>query len=120
MFSGRARRSEYWWFVLFSLVVSVVTTVIDGAVFGTEFEDNGPFTIITTVALLLPTIAVSVRRLHDVDRSGWFLLVGLIPLVGWIVLVVVTVGDSGPDNGHGPSPKHPTGSRDAEEASQRT
>jgi uncharacterized membrane protein YhaH (DUF805 family) len=107
-FSGRARRSEYWWFFLFTVVVSILTTVIDALVWGTKVEDNGPTTIITTVALLLPTLAVSVRRLHDVDHSGWFLLFGLVPIVGWIILLVVTVKDSGTDNRFGPSPKYPT------------
>jgi uncharacterized membrane protein YhaH (DUF805 family) len=107
-FAGRARRSEYWWFFLFTILVSVLATVIDATIFGTKVEDNGPATIITTLALLLPTLAVSVRRLHDVDHSGWFLLMGLIPLVGWIILLVVMVKDSGADNAFGPSPKYPT------------
>jgi uncharacterized membrane protein YhaH (DUF805 family) len=107
-FSGRARRSEYWWFFLFTFLVSIAAAVIDTTAFGTKVEDNGPVSIITGLAFLLPSLAVSVRRLHDVDHSGWFLLIGLIPIVGWIVLLVVLVKDSNGDNAYGPSPKYPT------------
>jgi uncharacterized membrane protein YhaH (DUF805 family) len=105
VFSGRARRSEYWWFLLFTVLVSLGTTVIDAVVFGTRPQVKGPTTVVVTLVLLLPILAVSVRRLHDVNRSGWFLLLGLIPLVGWIVLLVVMLRDSDGDNRHGPSPK---------------
>lgn len=107
-FSGRARRSEYWWFFLFTFLVSIAAASIDTMVFGTKVEDNGPVSIITGLALLLPSLAVAVRRLHDVDHRGWFLLLGLIPIVGWIILLVALVKDSGADNAFGPSPKYPT------------
>jgi len=104
--SGRARRSEYWWFFLFTFLVSVLATGIDTTAFGTPVEDNGPTSIITSVALLLPTLAVSVRRLHDVGHSGWFLLIGLIPIVGLIILLVAFVKESDTVNEFGPPPKH--------------
>jgi uncharacterized membrane protein YhaH (DUF805 family) len=103
-FSGRARRSEYWYFFLFNLIVSVVTGIIDAAI------GNLALGIIVGLALLLPGLAVGVRRLHDTDRSGWFLLLGLIPLVGIIILIVFFCQDSKPGtNAHGPSPKYPAG-----------
>ncbi|MFC0005044.1 DUF805 domain-containing protein [Micromonospora siamensis] len=88
-FGGRARRSEYWWFALFSWVVSIVASVLDGA-FGTQMGSGslGVIGLIVTLALLLPSIAVAVRRLHDTNRAGWWLLIALIPLVGAIVLIV--------------------------------
>jgi uncharacterized membrane protein YhaH (DUF805 family) len=82
-FQGRAMRSEFWWFALFNIIVQVVTTFIDHGVI------NYPIlSTIATLALILPGIAVSVRRLHDTDRSGWWLLIGLIPLIGAILLLV--------------------------------
>lgn len=106
-FSGRARRSEYWWFFLFSVLVSIVTSILDTAL-GTNFENstNGVIGLIVSLALLLPSLAVAVRRLHDTDRSGWWILIGLIPIIGWIVLLVFYVqdGTAGP-NRFGPSPK---------------
>jgi uncharacterized membrane protein YhaH (DUF805 family) len=99
-FSGRARRSEYWYFFLFNVLVSIVAGVIDTAL-------NSPVLgIIVTLGLLLPSIAVSVRRLHDTGRSGWWLLISLVPLVGAIVLLVFQCQDSEPGaNRFGPSPK---------------
>lgn len=107
-FSGRARRSEYWWFVLFQTLISIVATVIDAGVFGTEWDSTGPASVVTTLALLLPSLAVTVRRLHDCGRSGWWFLIVLIPLVGAIVLLVCTLKDSVADNQYGPSPKYST------------
>ncbi|MDG4773409.1 DUF805 domain-containing protein [Solwaraspora sp. WMMD792] len=110
-FSGRARRSEYWWFALFSLLVSIVTSILDTAL-GTNFEDstNGVIGLLVSLALLLPSLAVAVRRLHDTDRSGWWILIGLIPIIGWIVLLVFYVqnGTAG-SNRFGPDPKDVAG-----------
>lgn len=104
-FTGRARRSEYWWFALFGLIVSIVADLID-AMLGTMSDSNvGLFGAIVGLALLLPSIAVAIRRLHDTSRSGWWILIGLIPIVGWIILIVFYVQDSHPDNKYGPSPK---------------
>jgi uncharacterized membrane protein YhaH (DUF805 family) len=104
-FSGRARRSEYWWFALFALLVSIVATSLD-AVFGTMDGDTNAGVIagIASLALLLPSIAVAIRRLHDTSRSGWWILIGLIPIVGWIVLLVFYLQSSRGDNSYGPSP----------------
>src|SRR4051812_3359841 len=106
-FSGRARRAEYWWFVLFQVLVGIVAAILDAAL-GTGFgSGSGVFSLIVTLALLLPGLAVTVRRLHDTDRSGWWILIGLIPVVGAIVLIVFTVLDGTPGpNRFGPSPKH--------------
>lgn len=100
-FSGRARRPEYWWFALFVFIGNVVFAIIGidllGALWG--------------LALLLPSIAVGVRRLHDLDKSGWWLLIGLIPLIGFLVLLYFFVqpGTSGA-NRFGPEPRdHPGG-----------
>jgi uncharacterized membrane protein YhaH (DUF805 family) len=102
-FSGRARRSEFWWFALFSIIVSIVASVLD-RIMGTAFVS-----ILAGLALLLPSLAVTVRRLHDTGRSGWWILIGIIPLIGAIVLLVFECQDSQPgSNSHGASPK-PTG-----------
>ncbi|MDP9436969.1 MAG: DUF805 domain-containing protein [Actinomycetota bacterium] len=99
-FSGRARRSEYWWFYLFTFLVYVAATVID-AIIGVPAT-----AAIAVLALFIPTLAVSVRRLHDTGRSGWWFLIGLVPLVGGIVLLVFFVQDGTPGaNQYGPSPK---------------
>ena len=81
-FIGRASRPEFWWFALFNIIASLVTGTIDQALFGYEV-----LSIVYGLAVLIPGLAVAVRRLHDTDRSGWWLLIGLIPVIGWIVLV---------------------------------
>ncbi|SNT65814.1 Uncharacterized membrane protein YhaH, DUF805 family [Asanoa hainanensis] len=102
-FSGRARRSEYWWFVVFSILVNVVARVLDSVLFDTS---NGIIGGLLGLALFLPGLAVAVRRLHDTDRSGWWVLLALIPLIGAIVLIVFMAGDSKPGtNRFGPNPK---------------
>jgi uncharacterized membrane protein YhaH (DUF805 family) len=104
-FSGRARRSEYWWFFLFTILVGIVAGALDAG-FGTMSGDTnvGVLGTIASLALLLPGIAVAIRRLHDTSRSGWWILIGLIPIVGWIVLIVFYVQDSKGENTYGPSP----------------
>ncbi|MFB9237326.1 DUF805 domain-containing protein [Plantactinospora siamensis] len=108
-FSGRARRSEYWWFFLFTAVVGIIAGLLDD-VFGTNFGSrpgsSGVISLIVTLALLLPGLAVGVRRLHDTNRSGWWILIGLIPLVGGIVLLVFFILDgTRGSNQYGPDPK---------------
>jgi len=98
-FTGRARRSEYWYWTLAYLIAYVVAFIIDN-ILGISLV-----TIVLALAALIPSLAVGVRRLHDTDKSGWFLLIGLIPLIGAIVLIVFFVADSGPDNKYGPNPK---------------
>jgi len=101
VFSGRARRKEYWYFVLFSIIVSIVLASID-AVIGSVGLLSGLYCL----AVLIPSVAVFVRRLHDTDRSGWWIFIGLIPLVGFIVLLVFMALDSSPgDNQYGANPK---------------
>ncbi len=105
-FIGRASRSELWWWWLFVLLLSLGTQLIDGLfiapLLGFEVleENTGqPLTLIALLALLLPNIAVSVRRLHDIDRSGWWVLIGLVPFVGVLVLLYwwVQSGTNGPN-----------------------
>ena len=106
-FSGRARRREYWVFVLFNLIISVVLSVCD-VVLGTysAAASIGILSGIYTLAVLIPGIAVTVRRLHDTGRSGWWILIVLVPIVGWIVLLVFMLLDTQPgQNAYGPSPK---------------
>jgi uncharacterized membrane protein YhaH (DUF805 family) len=95
-FSGRARRAEYWWFVLATILVSIVLGFID-AVIG--FGEFGLLSNIWSLAVFLPTLAVGARRLHDTDRSAWWLLIMLLPIIGWIVLIVFYAqrGTDGPN-----------------------
>jgi len=88
-FSGRASRREYWWFVLFSTLASLILAVVDSAL-GTFNDQAGMGMLggLYALLVLLPTIGVQVRRLHDVDRSGWWLLLYLVPLLGMIVILV--------------------------------
>jgi uncharacterized membrane protein YhaH (DUF805 family) len=107
-FHGRARRSEFWFFILFTAIVSAVGGVLD-AIFGIRSGmaggGTGPIQGLFQLLLLVPTLAVGARRLHDTSRSGWWQLIGLIPVVGWIILIVLFAQDSHPDNQHGPNPK---------------
>jgi uncharacterized membrane protein YhaH (DUF805 family) len=106
-FSGRARRREYWFFVLFNIIICVVLSVCDVFV-GTysAAASVGILSGIYTLAVLIPGIAVTVRRLHDTGRSGWWILIALVPIVGWIVLLVFMLIDSQPgQNAYGSSPK---------------
>ena len=100
-FSGRARRREYWTFALISFLIGCALGVIGALVHGLAF-----LSWVYSLAVLVPSIAVSVRRLHDTGRSGWWLLIGLIPLIGLIVLIVFLATDGEPgDNEYGPNPK---------------
>ena len=100
-FSGRARRQEFWMFVLFNFLASVALGFVDG-ILGTSCALGGLYSL----AVLIPALAVGVRRLHDTDRSGWMMLISLIPLVGAIVLLVFLCSDSKPgENRFGANPK---------------
>ncbi len=106
-FNGRARRKEYWMFTLFNLIFGIAAALIDN-VLGTTTGvlPYGAFYLIFSLVVLIPGLAVSVRRLHDVDKSGWMLLIALIPLIGAIWLFVLLVTDSKPgENEYGPNPK---------------
>ena len=83
-FSGRARRPEYWYFGLFVFIVGIVAALVD-IVLG--YPDLGPASVVYTLAIIIPSISVSVRRLHDIGRSGWWSLLALIPIVGIIILI---------------------------------
>jgi uncharacterized membrane protein YhaH (DUF805 family) len=107
-FSGRARRKEYWMFVLINAVVVIVLGLIDRVLFG---ENTPVLSGLYSLGVLIPTLAVTFRRLHDTGRSAWWLLIGLIPLIGGIVLLVFYLLDSDPEpNAYGPSPKYGTAS----------
>ena len=86
-FGGRAARSEYWYWVLFIVLLQIVAWLIDMTLFGFNTTGVNPIGVLVSLATLLPGIALSVRRLHDVDRLGWWVLLGLIPVIGWIVLI---------------------------------
>ncbi|MEO8650438.1 MAG: DUF805 domain-containing protein [Acidobacteriota bacterium] len=107
VFSGRARRKEYWLYVLFNTIFAIVAAVLDN-VLGLAFRDvgYGPIYALYGLLTLIPSLAVGVRRLHDIGKSGWYLLLALIPCVGAIILLVfaITDGDMG-ENEYGPDPK---------------
>ena len=107
-FSGRARRSEYWWWYLFVTIVFVVAGILDRAV-GLTYSDltlgGGWIATIAGIVFLVPNLAVAVRRLHDTGRTGWWLLIGLVPVIGFFVLLYFFVLDSENDNQYGPYPK---------------
>ncbi len=110
VFNGRARRKEYWFFFLFSIIITIVLSIIDVAAGSFDAKTGlGLFTGIYTLAILIPSGAVSVRRLHDTDRSGWWLLISLIPIIGGLVILVFVVLDSDPaENRYGANPKGAT------------
>lgn len=100
-FQGRARRMEYWMFTLFNVIISIILSIVE-TIAGLPSVLTGLYTL----AVLLPSLAVTVRRLHDTGRSGWWILIGLIPLVGSIILLVFMFLDSqNNSNQYGPNPK---------------
>ncbi|MEU2390183.1 DUF805 domain-containing protein [Streptomyces sp. NPDC007369] len=101
VFSGRARRQEYWMFTLFNVLALIIVAVVDSAI--------GTYPLLYAIyalAVFLPSLAVGVRRLHDLGKSGWWLLISLVPLVGgiWLLVLMVTAGQPQP-NQYGPDPK---------------
>jgi uncharacterized membrane protein YhaH (DUF805 family) len=111
-FGGRASRAEFWWWFLAMVIVSVFTQMIDAAIIAPmlgfeRFADDAgqPISALFSLAILLPAIAVGARRLHDIGRSGWWLLLGLIPVVGGLVLLYFYSRPSEPANQWGePNP----------------
>ena len=100
-FSGRARRSEYWYFVLCNFLISLVVSAVSYWVLNNSWLES-----LYGLAILIPSIAVGVRRLHDIGKSGWFWLVALIPLIGWIWVIILFCQDSQPGaNKWGENPK---------------
>ena len=85
-FADRATRSEYWYFLLFLAILGAVTGILDFALFG--FRLVGPLSGIASLVTFIPAVSLSVRRLHDIGRTGWWVLLALIPIVGWVVLIV--------------------------------
>ena len=105
VFTGRARRKEYWMFVLISVLIAIGLAVLD-VVLGLRVGGKGLLSTLYSLGVLIPALAVAVRRLHDTNRSGWWLLLGLLPVVGSLVLLVFFVLDSTPGtNRFGPNPK---------------
>ncbi len=106
VFSGRARRKEYWYFFLFNTIIGFVLSFIEGLTSIAAGTDYSVLAGIYSLAVLLPSIGVSIRRLHDTGRSGWWLFINLIPLIGAIILLIFMVSDSqAGTNQYGPSPK---------------
>lgn len=115
-FSGRASRPEYWWFLLFVFGGQVVLAIVESIIFGTGHGEvgqgyagyeahGGPLTGLFSLAVLLPFISVGIRRLHDIGKSGWWYLIGLVPLIGTLVLLYFFVQPSQPgSNAFGPEP----------------
>ncbi|MEX2594924.1 MAG: DUF805 domain-containing protein [Anditalea sp.] len=100
LFTGRARRSEYWYFTLFNIIVSLGLGMIDA------FTGIGFLSSLYGLAVIIPSIVVGIRRLHDTGKSGWWLLIALVPFIGWIILIYFLIQDSQPhDNQYGPSPE---------------
>ena len=98
-FDGRASRPAFWWWVLFVIIVSIVASILDAAI------DATIFSIIVSLGLLLPGLSKAIRRLHDTGRSGWWVLIILIPLIGFIVLLIFYLEKSEPtENEYGPPP----------------
>ena len=109
-FNGRARRKEYWMFVLFNIIFGIIAMVLDN-VLGLAMDSMGygPIYLLYVVALIIPGIAVSVRRLHDLGKSGVMLFLVLIPIIGaiWLFILFLKEGEEG-ENEYGPDPKEVT------------
>ncbi|MCK4710975.1 MAG: DUF805 domain-containing protein [Gammaproteobacteria bacterium] len=98
-FSGRAQRKEYWIFILIYMLIYIALAVIDA------FLGTMVLALIFSLVLLVPSISIATRRLHDTGRTGWWQLIAIIPLIGIIVLIVFLVQDSHDENSYGPNPK---------------
>jgi len=109
VFSGRAQRKEYWFFALFNIIIVFALGLLEGALGIAPESDESVLAMVYVLAILLPIYAVSVRRLHDTGRSGWWFLIGFIPLVGIIILLVFMIedGELG-QNAYGLNPKTAT------------
>ena len=100
VFSGRARRKEFWMYILFYVIIAIGLSVVDMMI------GMSLLGFIFALAMLVPSLAVGARRLHDIGKSGWWQLIGLVPFIGIIVLIIFWVMDSNPgDNPYGPNPK---------------
>ena len=103
-YNGRALRSEFWWWMLFTFLASIILGIIDSVIFGTGWENTGVLEALFTLGTFLPSLFVGTRRLHDVGRSGWWQLIAL-TIIGVFVLLYwyIIEGDKG-DNDYGPHP----------------
>jgi uncharacterized membrane protein YhaH (DUF805 family) len=105
-FTGRSRRTAYWMFVLFNIIAVILANVIDNVLGLAGDGGYGPVSMIYGLAVFLPGLALAIRRLHDTGRSGWWMLISFLPLIGLIVLIIFFVQDSQPGtNQYGPNPK---------------
>lgn len=104
-FRGRARRKEYWMFTLFNTIIIFIISAFSSVMYKVGFA----LYVIYTLAMFVPSLAVSVRRLHDVGKSGWMLLLGFLPVIGWIWLLMLAVREGEPgENIYGKNPKEET------------
>ena len=109
-FRGRAMRSEYWWFVLFLIVANIVLSVIDTTLFGHGADNVQLLSGLFALATILPSLAAGARRLHDTGRTGWWLLIALIPILGTLVLIWFLTRPSDPgENDYGAAPSDGSG-----------
>ena len=104
-FSGRATRSEFWYFTLFCLLFGMLIMLTEYMLGIGKVKQTGILSLIFDLALVFPSLAVSTRRLHDTNRSGWWNLIMLVPIIGIIVLIVFYCQDSKEDNKYGVNPK---------------
>jgi uncharacterized membrane protein YhaH (DUF805 family) len=102
-FSGRARRAEYWHFVLANIAFVLAFNLVDMLV--RVLTGTGPFVLLYALAVLVPAIAVSIRRLHDSDRSGWWLVLAIVPLVDLVLVYFLVCDSDGGTNRYGRNPK---------------
>jgi uncharacterized membrane protein YhaH (DUF805 family) len=106
VFNGRAARPEFWWFVLYNLIIAAVINLVAGIIFGRS--SGQVVSDLYSLAVLLPSLGVGIRRLHDTNRTGWWYLLVFIPVIGWIVLIVFLAMASDPgSNNYGPNPQNP-------------
>jgi len=112
VFDGRAQRAEYWYFFLFNIIISMIIGILGKAIgifnltIGTVGNEINILSLLYGLALFIPGLAVQVRRLHDVGKSGWMILINFIPLIGTIWFLVLLIRDGTPgDNEYGPNPK---------------
>lgn len=107
VFTGRARRKEYWMFFLFNMIFMIVAVIID-SILGTSFEYSiyGLVAILYVLAMIVPSLSITVRRLHDIDKSGWYYFLSLIPIIGsiWLLILLCKEGDKA-ENKYGADPK---------------
>lgn len=107
VFQGRARRKEYWYFILFNILINIGLSIVDSLIFQKSLVEYGLFYSLYVLGVFIPTLAVSVRRLHDVGKSGWFLFINLIPIIGAIWYLVLTCTEGTREgNIYGANPKY--------------